>query len=199
MSDVLAQRIKQLREDVVSNATIYPTPVDPYKGSVEESIAAMKELVEIATRQRGDVMDSFISVRDLVELGIIDPVTGVVSTSSSSDTGTVGPPGGPGADGQDGVGVPAGGTTGQVLQKATDIDYDTEWVDDEVDYTTRTDFVGDTLIYSGKAAVGSGDSDSAWQIKQITIAADGDTTTLYADSSNAFTNVWTDRASLTYG
>ena len=37
-----------------------------------------------------------------------------------------------GADGQDGapgVGVPAGGTAGQVLSKASGTDYDTEWAD----------------------------------------------------------------------
>lgn len=33
-----------------------------------------------------------------------------------------------GADGADGVGVPAGGTTGQVLAKASGTDYDTEWI-----------------------------------------------------------------------
>jgi len=33
-----------------------------------------------------------------------------------------------GADGSDGVGVPTGGTTGQVLAKASATDFDTEWV-----------------------------------------------------------------------
>ena len=40
-------------------------------------------------------------------------------------TGATGPAG---ADGNDGVGVPAGGTAGQVLAKASGTDYDTEWV-----------------------------------------------------------------------
>ena len=43
-------------------------------------------------------------------------------------TGAVGPAGADGADGADGVGVDAGGTTGQVLAKASNTDYDTEWV-----------------------------------------------------------------------
>ena len=34
-----------------------------------------------------------------------------------------------GADGAPGVGVPTGGTAGQVLAKVSDTDYDTEWVD----------------------------------------------------------------------
>lgn len=43
--------------------------------------------------------------------------------------GTVGPKGDNGNDGADGVGVPVGGTTGQVLAKNSNADYDTEWVD----------------------------------------------------------------------
>lgn len=42
--------------------------------------------------------------------------------------GPEGPEGPAGADGADGVGVPEGGTAGQVLAKASDDDYDTEWV-----------------------------------------------------------------------
>lgn len=39
-------------------------------------------------------------------------------------------PGEDGVDGVDGVGVPAGGSTGQVLKKASAADYDTGWVDE---------------------------------------------------------------------
>ncbi len=42
--------------------------------------------------------------------------------------GVQGDPGPAGADGSDGVGVPAGGTDGQVLAKASATDYATEWV-----------------------------------------------------------------------
>ena len=42
--------------------------------------------------------------------------------------GPTGATGATGADGADGVGVVAGGTTGQVLAKASNTDYDTEWV-----------------------------------------------------------------------
>ena len=53
------------------------------------------------------------------------------ATGPQGDTGATGATGatGPaGADGADGVGVPVGGTTGQVLAKASGTDYDTEWV-----------------------------------------------------------------------
>lgn len=41
--------------------------------------------------------------------------------------GDQGPQGLPGADGANGQGVPVGGTTGQVLRKKTNTDFDTEW------------------------------------------------------------------------
>ena len=43
--------------------------------------------------------------------------------------GEPGPQGDPGPKGDPGVGVPAGGTTGQVLTKSGDGDYETEWQD----------------------------------------------------------------------
>jgi len=51
------------------------------------------------------------------------------ATGADGATGDTGPQGPAGADGTDGVGVPVGGTTGQVLAKASADDYDTEWVD----------------------------------------------------------------------
>ena len=42
-------------------------------------------------------------------------------------TGPTGPTGPAGADGADGVGVPAGGTAGQLLKKSSGVDYETEW------------------------------------------------------------------------
>lgn len=50
-------------------------------------------------------------------------------TGETGATGATGDTGADGADGDDGVGVPAGGTTGQVLAKSSATDYDTEWVD----------------------------------------------------------------------
>lgn len=51
---------------------------------------------------------------------------------AKGDTGPQGPQGlqgAPGEKGADGAGVVAGGTTGQILVKKSDTDYDTEWVD----------------------------------------------------------------------
>lgn len=45
----------------------------------------------------------------------------------TGDTGATGETGPAGADGADGVGVPVGGTTGQVLSKINSTDYNTQW------------------------------------------------------------------------
>ena len=62
-------------------------------------------------------------------------------------------PGAQGPKGDPGEGVPTGGTTGQVLTKRTDEDYDTEWVapDAGVDPATATP------LMDGTAAVGVSD------------------------------------------
>lgn len=70
----------------------------------------------------------------LVTLTTVDGGTTWIGFAEPSD-GATGATGAAGADGTDGVGVPVGGTTGQVLAKASATDYDTHWVDD-TDTTT---------------------------------------------------------------
>jgi hypothetical protein len=76
--------------------------------------------------------------------GPIGPTGATGAQGPKGDTGDTGPQGPPGEDGEDGAdgaqgpagpGVAAGGTTGQVLKKASNTDYDTEW-DDEVTVIT---------------------------------------------------------------
>lgn len=70
------------------------------------------------------------------------------------DTGNTGPAGADGTNGADGVGVPAGGTIGQVLKKKSNTDYDTEFGDlVAVSVTTK----GDLQTYdSAPARLGVG-------------------------------------------
>lgn len=57
---------------------------------------------------------------------IFDPP---VLVGPQGETGPQGPQGVQGPAGTDGVGVPAGGTAGQVLAKIDGTDYNTQWVD----------------------------------------------------------------------
>lgn len=65
--------------------------------------------------------------------------------------GERGPQGPAGTNGTPGVGVPTGGETGQVLAKASDDDYDTEWIDQEGGSSTDySDVFAPIVIPSGK-------------------------------------------------
>lgn len=65
------------------------------------------------------------------DYGVVVNATGdgfdFAELAPAGPTGPQGPQGDPGADGSDGLGVPAGGTTGQVLEKASNADNDTQW------------------------------------------------------------------------
>jgi hypothetical protein len=108
-------------------------------------------------------------------------------------TGPAGPAGAPGE------GVPAGGTTGQVLSKIDGTDYNTEWVDqtggggssgyelaDVPDYTTDTDYV-----YVPYEHI----SDGSWFIYRRTRATN---VRLYASGASNYATNWANRESLTY-
>lgn len=72
------------------------------------------------------------------------------------DTGEQGPQGIQGIQGPagaDGVGVPAGGTTGQVLSKASGTDYDTEWTTPEAGGVTDVQVNGVSVLQDGVANV----------------------------------------------
>ncbi len=74
-----------------------------------------------------------VVIVDGVEVVILsDTEQEVIEVGVQGPPGTQGPagnPGTPGADGADGVGVPAGGTVGQLLAKLSGTDYATQWID----------------------------------------------------------------------
>lgn len=60
------------------------------------------------------------------------------------------------------------------------------------------DATSNTVSYSGKAAVGSVTSAAVWQISKITTTNQGSVTVQYANGSAAFSQIWDNRALLTY-
>lgn len=73
------------------------------------------------------------------ETGATVTVTDASGTTTATLTnGQDGAPGQPGQDGADGVGVPAGGTAGQVLTKVDGTDYNTEWTTPYTGSVTET-------------------------------------------------------------
>ena len=80
--------------------------------------------VDIVTNKIEALFTQTVLQLDLGPVGIAGP------KGDTGDTGPQGPTGATGATGPagaDGVGVPAGGTTGQVLTKTNATDYATEW------------------------------------------------------------------------
>lgn len=65
----------------------------------------------------------------IVKLTVFGGVGAPGAPGADGDDGADGAAGAAGANGVDGIGVPAGGTTGQVLVKASETDYDTQWAD----------------------------------------------------------------------
>ena len=63
-------------------------------------------------------------------------ITGTITAITGTVDGSVGVPGPQGPAGAAGVGVPAAGTTGQVLQKLSATSYDTGWLTLPADYIT---------------------------------------------------------------
>jgi hypothetical protein len=65
------------------------------------------------------IRENFRRIKLLIESGKL----------GSDGSGSPGPPGPPGSPGAPGVGVPTGGTTGQILAKLSNANYDTAWID----------------------------------------------------------------------
>jgi hypothetical protein len=64
--------------------------------------------------------------------------------------------------------------------------------------SSRVDEASSTVTYVGKAALGSAEASSVWQVQRITTS--GSVLIIeWADSNANFDNSWTNRASLTYG
>jgi hypothetical protein len=63
--------------------------------------------------------------------------------------------------------------------------------------TVRLDQVSDTLFYVGKALIGKVDADANWLIVRYTQTG-SILKSEYANGSEAFDQVWNDRATLTY-
>lgn len=87
----------------------------------------------IGNVDKQNVLEKLYQARDVFVLGMVAEIAVVGGTAGGSATSPGGPSqvliaGPTGATGAAGPGVPVGGTTGEVLAKASDDDYDTEWV-----------------------------------------------------------------------
>jgi len=116
----------------------------------------------------------------------------------------------PSTEGIASPGVAPDGLKGQVLAKASNLDFDTEWIDVKIPegdgdgdggeggtgasaLARRIDASAITTIYVGRAAAGTAENATGWTVIRTTYSALGVLQTT-ATASGA----WTARASLTY-
>ncbi len=72
------------------------------------------------------------------------------------------------------------------------------YLEEEPMYSSRVDWIDDYTLYKGEAEPGTLESGAVWRIRKITIGLDDDVTTLWASGTDAFTQIWDDRLSLSY-
>ena len=150
------------------------------------------------------------------ELGLISDVPPRGPQGEQGDKGDTGTSGASGVSGTDGNSILVGsGAPGSGLGNNGDQYIDSDNGDiytkvagtwnlqgnmSEVAQTIRTDTDGATpeTIYRGKALPGTSQATGAWRCEEITIAADGDVSILFADGNDNYDNVWNNRASLSY-
>lgn len=134
-------------------------------------IATLRE--GIAKGDKGDPGES------AYELAVDEGYVGTLDEWLNSLKGEDGQDGAPGAQGAPGVGVPAGGSTGQVLAKSSGSDYVTEWVNqsggasalgDLTDVTISSPSSGHVLSYNGTAWVNAPGGGSSMNYQKVTQA-----------------------------
>jgi hypothetical protein len=106
------------------------------------------------------------------------------ATGPQGPTGPAGADGADGANGADGVGVITGGTTGQVLAKASSTDYDTEWVDQTGGGGGGTPGGSDTQVQFNDGGSFAGDSGLTYNDTAGSLTVGGKTVTTDAPILN---------------
>ena len=71
-------------------------------------------------------------------------------------------------------------------------------IDMASEFSRRTDFVGDSVLYRGEAAPGAAESAAVWRVRRIEFLPDGDVVEKWAGGVSTFSHVWADRTTLTY-
>lgn len=164
---------------------------------------------------------SYQAYEEGYELGLISDTPPRGPKGDQGDPGPQGPEGPAGTNGNDGAdgnqilvgaGAPSAGLgvdgdqyidsdNGDIYTKAAGA-WNLQGNMSEVALTSRVDQVDPDatpeIIYRGNALPGTAESAASWRIERITIQADGDVETLFADGNDSFDNIWTNRASLSY-
>jgi hypothetical protein len=161
------------------------------------------------------VAGSWQAYEEGYEQGLISDTPPRGPQGEQGEKGDTGSSGSSGSNGSDGTSVLTGsGAPGAGLGSDGDVYIDGDNGDiyekvagswnligsPEVAQTKRTDTDGATpeTIYRGSAVPGTTEAAALWRMEEITIAADGDVTILFADGNDSYDNIWNNRAILSY-
>lgn len=107
-----------------------------------------------------------------IEVTVAPDPTALVVALDNGIVGPQGPQGQPGTQGAPGVGVPSGGLTGQILVKASNTNYDTQWITDPA-ANAITGLSGDVIATGPGTAVANlsptGVSAGSYLIANVTV------------------------------
>jgi hypothetical protein len=94
----------------------------------------------------------------------------------------------------------SGGTDNQILVKKSGTDYDYQWEELIIDpiYTKLIDDTIPDTMYLGEAVPNSIETAPVWRIQRIDFDSNGNVDSVRFAASGQFTQVWNNRASLTY-
>ena len=161
--------------------------------------------------EKGDRGEHITSVTDngdgTLTVGYGDGYT-TITSNLTGPQGIQGIQGDPGADGADGA---AGLSAYQIAVNEGFVGTEAQWLaslvgpqgptgtwEEEMPYAKKVDFIGDTVIISGKAVVGTQTSQAVWQLSKTEFGVDDDVTVTWADGDASFDNVWDNRLTYTY-
>lgn len=144
-------------------------------------ILTEQEISQVVITEKSGI----VTVVDKKEITVVAEITGNIvqeqqSTQLIVQGGIQGPPGPAGPTGPTG---PAG---------------DPAISEEDMTYSKRIDFISDSVLYKGEAAVGSSESSAAWRIRKVVIEQDGDVSETWAAGTAAFDKTWNLRASYVY-
>ena len=150
--NLMSKAVDDIDDRVVDIAGTVMETVPQIQGDLEEAQDLLEDAEAISTHppiigQNGNWWTWDTTIEDYADSGIDAGVSLTIGTTSTltpgsdatvTNSGTATDPilnfgipaGVAGQNGQDGHGVPSGGTTGQVLKKASGTDYDTEWANE---------------------------------------------------------------------
>ena len=156
----------------------------------------IKHALEIHERRTPNAADSFVRLRELVDLGLITVEGEQLNLTSGGPDASVSEHTHP---------ISEVDQLPQVLNSLVDadaaLDVRVTCLEDVVLALAaqRIDEVG-TLFYIGTADAGTLDAASTWRIKRVTFTTPGqdDSDTEWADGNTNFDNIWDNRAALSY-